>query len=46
MSQKLKIFWLTVSWNPLVKASVTIMTATLIVVAAMERRIMNREKDL
>ena len=44
--QKLKIFWLTVSWNPFVNARVTIITATLIVVATIERRMMNREKDL
>ena len=30
---KAENFWLTVSWNPFVNASVTIITATLIVVA-------------
>jgi len=43
--QKLNTFWLTVSWNPFVNASVTIITATLIIVATMESRMMNREKD-
>src|ERR1700680_5022684 len=43
--QKLKTFWLTVSWKPFVKASVTIITATLMTVATIERRMMNREKD-
>src|SRR5215470_17043934 len=43
--QKLKTFWLTVSWNPLVNARVTIITATLMTVAPIESRIMNREKD-
>ena len=43
--QKLNTFWLTVSWNPFTKERVIIITATLITVADMERRIMKREKD-
>src|SRR5690606_5659749 len=43
--QKLKIFWLTVSWNPLAKASVTIITATLMTVATVDSLIINLEKD-
>src|SRR5215203_5783937 len=43
--QKLKTLLLTVSWKPLTKESVTIMTATLITVAVTERRIINREND-
>jgi hypothetical protein len=42
--QKLKTFWLMADWNPSVKARATIMTATLIPVAMMARRMMNLEK--
>jgi len=45
MLRKLNTFWLTCSWKPLTNASVMIITATLIMVAAMESRMMNREKD-
>jgi len=43
--KKEKTFPLTVCSKPLTKESVMIITATLITVAVMESRIMNREKD-
>src|SRR5258708_16164662 len=43
--QKLNTFWLTVSWKPLANDKVTIITITLITVATMDKRMMNREKD-
>ncbi len=43
--QKLKTFWLTVSWKPFTNESVTIITATLIIVAPIDKRIINREND-
>ena len=43
--QKEKILLLTVSWNPLTKERVMIITDTLITVAAIESLMMNREKD-
>ena len=43
--QKLNTLSLIVFWNPLAKASVTIITITLITVAATESLITKREKD-
>src|ERR1700744_4625943 len=43
--QRLKTFWLMAYWNPFVKARVRIMAPTLITVAVIASRMMNREKD-
>jgi hypothetical protein len=43
--QKLNIFCATFSWKPLASANVTTITITLMTVATMDNRMMNREKD-
>jgi hypothetical protein len=43
--QKLNTFWLTAPWKPLANERVMIITATLITVATIDRRMINLEND-
>ena len=43
--QKENTFWLTVSWNPFTKDRVMIITVTLMIVATVDNRMINREND-